>query len=345
MKRHRFSRLRTDWPVTEAWQEAIEDNLNERYIPVSMVAENIFFAVPCAEARDLAVSNDIAKIKRQLVAVKVPAREDEDLGEEVTCLMWMREHSIKANKTPRMTQIVEVGNTDPYLCKWFSMTAVTSCLDLYKLKNSIEKPLHRGFIVHFFVQAMEALDYLHAQNFVHRDMYYTQLLIDTTQQDVPGLPNIVLADFGEARNFNHTHTPVDAEQKEILQEVDRWLLCTLAHGILLTHGRSCKQCINQVFHDNPSDGRSWKEFDEFAEFLRTIDPKTDRSVPEDQAPTWQEAQRRFRTLIRESRTPQGLHMSEKDVMDLQETLEEISKAGRYRLEADIEALLPKLLGP
>ena len=91
-------------------------------------------------------------------------------------------------------------NTYQPQCNWLAMGAIPGCT-LFNLVGAAQGPLPEELVMHIAIQLSEALFWLHCQNppIMHGDLYDKNIMLDSSKKDFPGLPNVVLIDFGNAR--------------------------------------------------------------------------------------------------------------------------------------------------
>ncbi|KAF2491112.1 kinase-like protein [Lophium mytilinum] len=101
----------------------------------------------------------------------------------------------------------------------------------------------KEFVWHVFLQLGAAIRFIHSMNVSHNDLHDGNVMLNMARQDFPGLPNVVLIDFGQANHFEtearnpfRTKPAVPAEKIELLIEDDNaaffQILYALSMGIV-----------------------------------------------------------------------------------------------------------------
>lgn len=182
-----------------------------------------------------APTNNRNNILKHLVAVKVdtPALE-------VSLLRQITNH-IQEDKpgTQRTTRYLASGIChDEYQnpITWISMPALSSCLTVDHIMNLTSEPIPRAFVFHFFLQMLDALTFLHSTcGIVHKDLHFQNVMLDILKQDIPGLPNLILIDFGNS----------EATKTASTFRWERGNFCMMV-GELVVHGTDCAVCKRSV---------------------------------------------------------------------------------------------------
>lgn len=153
--------------------------------------------------RRIARVTNMDGLKAQLCAVKLSSswrsveKETNILERVQRAARIERVRTRNATITARFTDITEV---DPRLFDWYSMRAIHGfCLGQKVFESQLHYP--EGFIAHMALQLHEAFFWLHGLNppIVHGDLVRSNIMVDMDHQDFPGLPNIVVIDFGRAK--------------------------------------------------------------------------------------------------------------------------------------------------
>jgi eukaryotic-like serine/threonine-protein kinase len=128
----------------------------------------------------------------KLVVLKILAPRLTDMSLAVR--LFLRQMSVIARLNhPRIVPVVEMGQAGPYL--WVASEFVEG-KDARALAGKAGKtvPLEDAIVI--TLQALEALDYAHGRNLVHRDVKPSNILV----RGKPGAYESLLSDFGLAKN-------------------------------------------------------------------------------------------------------------------------------------------------
>lgn len=140
---------------------------------------------------------------KEIVAVKRIKFESQEEGIPSSAIREIA--LLKELKHPNIVELYDVVHSQHRLtlifeyCDW----------DLRKYMQSREDPLTEDEVISFTYQLLKALEYIHSQNIIHRDIKPQNILINRKGE-------LKLADFGLARS---TFIPVDSLSTEV---ITRW---------------------------------------------------------------------------------------------------------------------------
>ncbi|KAF2809751.1 uncharacterized protein BDZ99DRAFT_532388 [Mytilinidion resinicola] len=78
----------------------------------------------------------------------------------------------------------------------------------------------REFIWHIFLQLGASIRFIHDMKVTHNDIHSGNIMLDPGRQDFPGLPNVVLIDFGRASDFDTATKNPDGKSKAFTSRGD-----------------------------------------------------------------------------------------------------------------------------
>jgi eukaryotic-like serine/threonine-protein kinase len=143
----------------------------------------------------------------KLVVLKVLAPEL--AGESLAVNLFLRQMQITARLNhPRIVPVVEMGQAGPDL--WIAYEFIDG-LDARALAENRGGTLPIEDAVAVTLQVLEALDYAHGRNLVHRDVKPSNILVTGK----PGVYEALLGDFGLARNTDEAGVSNFTKKDEI----------------------------------------------------------------------------------------------------------------------------------
>ncbi|KAF2498962.1 kinase-like protein [Lophium mytilinum] len=182
--------------------ELPEVPLPEKYLPISIAGEGsrgyTYFCIPSKHAT-ISTANeiDLKSLRAKICVVKVVASRRKDaLDREVATLMAVQLQGGSLAK--RIVQVLDLGGVDELAGPYYAMAPVYG-KDLGAFVRSYaiqEKSVPIEFIWHVFLELFSGLAYLHSQRIIHGDLCTGNVMFDSSRQDFPGLPNVVIIDFG-----------------------------------------------------------------------------------------------------------------------------------------------------
>ncbi|OCK73961.1 kinase-like protein [Lepidopterella palustris CBS 459.81] len=266
--------------------------LPEKYVKVANAGYGnygeVFFCLPktaIAAAADgiksTPPSMDMDKLWREICVVKVQRSVEAKFGAKCEVVAM---EAIRASESPmcsRLAEILDADNSSGDTVDWIATSAIfgpTLCQVSFGWNKVMDyKPIPEEMVCHVFIQLCDALRFLHGleQPIMHCDIHKGNIMLDPFRQDFPGLPNVVLIDFGNAKMQGNDLFPeledeaeaVWAKRQDLSDLCDvLWHLATWKRGFEIQYDWNPRWGNNLI--DQEGDGTlsqevEWNHFHQF----------------------------------------------------------------------------------
>jgi serine/threonine protein kinase len=237
----------SDWPFPTTDIDILETDLTKsipsEYVVVQPIGAGstaeVFLCLPkdvvdwakkCVTDRQ---PINIENLTIQLVAIKVLKPQFTQLT-EVKCLGLIQEYSKNCEIGKYCQQLLSYGPDE----RWMALTPAPGSLQLEDVVISFmeaKTKIPEEFVWHVFIQLTQAMFFLHhvcRPSIVHCDLHMGNILLDVSEQDCHGFPNIRVIDFGMAEETD----------REVALAEDRQMLYTTLSDLNKVFGEVLGMC-------------------------------------------------------------------------------------------------------